>query len=642
MADDFFLELTWFDLESWAGPRIVSRGRSYQRSGRVKELTCTGGGDLLAWVDGSERYATLVTVTGKDISSSCTCPYGVNCKHAVAVVLEYLDFLKNRKAIPSVNEKDKRLDMISKGHGFLDDGETSKEIQFQSAQKTDDEIRDYLNQLSKKDLIEYVLSTAYRHPTLSSELYDAASLHSGKISNLIESISRDIELESAEPAWWNRWESRGYIPDYSRILANLRNLLDAGYADEVVTLGEKLFKSGKEQVMLSEDEGVTGSRIAECMTVVFKALQSCSLSDPEKILRALDFQMEDDYDLSYGLDEFWEKKFRAEDWSIVADRLMERLRQWKPEDGEDFFSRDFRKDFLTNILIRALDNAGRKKEIIPLAKEEASKTNSYERLVRLLRQEGRTEEAEEWIRKGFAATREKLPGIAGHLRKQLVEIRSQGHDWESVAAIQAEEFFENPSLYSYKELHKSSEKAGVWSEVRQKVFLFLEKGKLPTGMDGSNKSEEDISWPLPATGLGIKGLRASRFPLTKVLLEITIDEKRVDDVLKLYEIHSQKSHISWEWEGQLDDRVADVIAKRYPDKSIAIWMKLADSHIARKKPSEYIKATEYIRRIQKTLKKEGRSNEWAAYLAKLRVENARKRRLLEILDSISGRPIVDQ
>lgn len=58
-------------------------------------------------------------------------------------------------------------------------------------------------------------------------------------------------------------------------------------------------------------------------------------------------------------------------------------------------------------------------------------------------------------------------------------------------------------------------------------------------------------------------------------------------------------------------------------------------------PSEYIKAAEYIRKIQKILKKERRSNESAAYLAKLRVENARKRRLLEILDSISGRPIIE-
>lgn len=641
MAVDFFLELTWSDLESWAGPRIVTRGRSYQRSGRVKELGRTTAGELLAWVDGSERYATLVTIDERTITSSCTCPYGVNCKHAVALVLECLELLKNKKTIPLSSEKDKRLDLIRKDDGIFIDGKTRKDLEFQRAQKPYHEIRSYLNQQPKKDLVEFFLSMAHRHPEIYSELHNTASLHSGKISSLVESISRDIELESAEPAFWNHWESRGYIPDYSRILTNLRNLLDEGYDDEVVSLGEKLFRSGKEQLMLSDDEGETGSQIAECMTIVFKALQRCSLSDVKKILCALNFQMVDDYNLCNGLDEFWKKRFKKADWSIVADKLIDRLHRWKPGDGVDSFSRDFNRDLLTNTIIHALENAGRGKEIIPLAMEEASKTNSYERLVGLLRQESRIEEAEEWIRNGFAATKDKLPGIASHLRKQLLEIRTQESDWNYVAAIRAEEFFENPSLYTYKELRKASEEAGVWPEVGQKAVLFLETGKQPEGMDGSKKSGERIAWPLPAVGLGKKGARASRFPNTKVLLEIAIYEKRMDDILKWYDIHSQKNQFSWDWEGRLDDKVANVVVKHYPDKAITIWKKLADSHIARKKLSGYIKAAEYIRKIQEILKKEGRSNEWASYLAKLRVENARKRRLLEILDSISGKPIIE-
>jgi uncharacterized Zn finger protein len=30
--------LTWDDLEAWAGPRSLERGRSYQRTGRVRHL----------------------------------------------------------------------------------------------------------------------------------------------------------------------------------------------------------------------------------------------------------------------------------------------------------------------------------------------------------------------------------------------------------------------------------------------------------------------------------------------------------------------------------------------------------------------------------------------------------------------------
>lgn len=48
-----FQDITWFDLESWAGSKIVSRGRSYQRNKYVNELAITRSGELLAWVEGS-------------------------------------------------------------------------------------------------------------------------------------------------------------------------------------------------------------------------------------------------------------------------------------------------------------------------------------------------------------------------------------------------------------------------------------------------------------------------------------------------------------------------------------------------------------------------------------------------------------
>jgi uncharacterized Zn finger protein len=57
---DQFADLTWNDLEKWAGSRIVGRGRSYWQQGRVSELAATSDGALIAWVEGSERYVTKV------------------------------------------------------------------------------------------------------------------------------------------------------------------------------------------------------------------------------------------------------------------------------------------------------------------------------------------------------------------------------------------------------------------------------------------------------------------------------------------------------------------------------------------------------------------------------------------------------
>ena len=110
---DPFSELTWDDLEEWAGSRILARGRSYARKGAVQELKRDEEGALVAWVSGSDRYATRVSIEGsKDLIGECTCPYWTTCKHAVAVVVEYLEMAKTGTAIGPVEADDPRVSAL--------------------------------------------------------------------------------------------------------------------------------------------------------------------------------------------------------------------------------------------------------------------------------------------------------------------------------------------------------------------------------------------------------------------------------------------------------------------------------------------------------------------------------------------------
>jgi len=138
------------------------------------------------------------------------------------------------------------------------------------------------------------------------------------------------------------------------------------------------------------------------LRIVFKALKICSKSNVEQMEFATDIELADDYDLCDGLDEFWKKKFEKEDWSALADKLLQRLRGMKDESGDETFHYTYLRDRLTDKIIEALENAGRVDEVIPLCEKEVGKTNSYVRLVKYLRKARRSEEAEEWIRKGIA------------------------------------------------------------------------------------------------------------------------------------------------------------------------------------------------------------------------------------------------
>lgn len=70
-----FTDLTWDDLEEWAGSKIVARGRDYQRHGHVSGLAITKDNGLIAWVSGSDEYATRVVMDDDGLPvSDCTCP----------------------------------------------------------------------------------------------------------------------------------------------------------------------------------------------------------------------------------------------------------------------------------------------------------------------------------------------------------------------------------------------------------------------------------------------------------------------------------------------------------------------------------------------------------------------------------------
>ena len=620
-----FEDLTWDDLNEWAGSKIASRGRDYQRRGRVSELAHTEGGALVAWVDGSVRYATKVDMDDSGMPNSiCTCPYACDCKHGVAVVLEYLERVEHNRSVPQAGSGDERLELLA------DPGRDDETGVNEAAPPppVSEDIDAFLKGKSQAQLIELVRELAEQHPEIAQDLADRRQILSGDTKTLVTRLRRAIRDIGAEPAWRNYWQDEGHTPDYSGIHKKLQVLLKEGHANEVLVLGWELVTTGVRQVEESQDEGETAEEIAACMPVIVEALDQSYLDHADKLSWALDAVLKDDFGVCEAFAEYLQRPHPASSWQALTDRLLARLNDLESDVGADTFSRKYARDRLSNWAIHAMERAGREDEIIPLCEAEATRTSSYGRLVERLVAAERCGDAERWIQEGIRVTKERWPGIAAGLRGQLLQIRTLENDWPAVAAMQAEDFVRHPSRKAFANCREASSKVEVWPAVREYLLGYLEKGDLPWEQEG---------WPLPETRLDAPATgQKDRFPMVGDLIGIAILEKKPDQVLCWYDRLSQE-HSGWH--GVDEDEIAVSVQTHAPDRAVVIWQKMAERLIAQVKPSAYQEAAGYLRKAGAVMARQGEKEKWDEYLRNLRGTHARKRRLMEILDGLEGKPI---
>jgi uncharacterized Zn finger protein len=638
----------------------------------VRGLARTASGGIVAWVQGTSRYATQVEIAKKELTASCTCPYGGTCKHAVAVVLSYLECLKNQRESPTAAEDDPRFDLLKEAaqaaaavHSWepeeandenYDEDDTDDEdeeddeptvrrraVAKRSRPPVSDGATAYLKQQSKEDLVTLLKELMRQHPDVRQAIVDRANLLSGEVKKIVATVRKEINALAGMPAWGDEdgW-TRGRSGNYARIQTHLEALLAAGHADEVLSLGQQLLKAGTQQVEMINDEGETAGEVVACMKIVFRALTQSSLAPAERMLWAMNAELGDEYDLCQRKEEFWQHSYSAADWNIVADQLAICLQKFASENRNEGYSTKYRRDRLSDWLVRALEQAGRTDEIIPLCEREAEKTDSYVRLVNYLKQAKRWQEMEQWIHKGIAVTRKQSPGIASQLRLALRERREQEKNWPQVAAFYAEDFFDHPGARTLIELQKAAKQAGAEAEVGAGAFYYLETGILPQTMKPTKKTSGVSAWPLPECEVkGMNERREATAPMINALIDIAIEEKRPDDVLRWYDQREPRKIPAWGYSGSNDDQIATAVVDAYPDRAITIWKKLAESQLVHTEVRAYETAATYLRKVHSACTKHGQEQEWKTYLATLRQANLRRPRLVQILDSLTGRPIVD-
>lgn len=658
--------LTWDDVANWAGSRSVSRGRAYQRGGRVRDLRISTEGKLLATVTGGHRYATGVWWEADALRSRCTCPVGWNgCKHAVAVVATYLEMLAKSDAIPIADAEDRRWEELASGvpeepyedvednDSWEDDeGQPPRRERTGKAHAADDEkIRKHIDAKSQAELAELVWSLTQRFPDLREEFRERIALGEGDADRLISEARKELRKATSEPGWRNYWKGEGFTPNFSRFARYLDRMVELGHADAVVKLSREIMERGMEQIGQSNDEGETATAFAECLPPLFRAVKESSLTPTQRLLFAIDADLKDEYSVieDEHLDTVLEGNASSSDWSAAADELARRLKSDTRTGGN--FHDKYQRERIADWLVRALTKAGRDDEIIAVREREARFTGSYERLVPLLIERKRYDDAERWAAEGIRKTVQEAPGIADKLAKSMGEIARLRRQWNLVAAHAAWEFFERPGREKFAELVSAAERAGCQEAVQHLALEFLETGKLPFSVtvtkEGAHSSVIHPDWPLPLPAYLLPLLRFGEpHPHYDVLIDMAIAERRPDDVLRWFETWraaAKGQRAGWYFgAGSYADKVAAAVAESHPERSLEVYRGCVDQNLTQASVSSYETVAAYLMKMRPILKSLDRGWEWNELVTEIRTNYRNRPRFMEILDRLEARPILQK
>lgn len=631
---DLFRALKWSDIEEWTGSKTVSKGKEYQREGRVKELKRIPEEGLLAMVRGRREYFTEVTLKKGKLSSVCSCPVGGDCKHGVATVLEYLNLLKQGKEVPVLSKGDPFLIRARSRHWETETFESLK-----TPESSRPPLREWLEELNKEELIDILVEFSEKSLVLGSYLRDRQDLETENIEGIIGGVYSELEMLWEEAQEYNPWSYESETPDFSNVQTRMESLLDSGHYDELVEIGKEIMNR-YEEIMEYDQEGEIAMEISGCMSIVFEALSGSTRPAHERMLDAFELELKDDYDI-IGEHTFWEEEFSPEEWKSFAEILKTRLHEIDEGYFPDYSEWD--RDFVVSQLAWALKNSDHFEEAVLLCEREAEETGRYVRLVEMLLESGQKEKAEEWIYRGIKKTQEEKPGIAKQLRQNLLEIKEKDGDLLFAAALLAEEFFMAPELSSYFNMREAAEKAGVWQKIKEKALKYLEKGEMPAAQAKNIDENSILPGILPVTGL-LKpdSFREVKPPVLSLLIKIAIEEKDPDEVIRWYGELKKGGEAAKHYAYYIDEnKIANAVHEKYPDIALEIWKKIAEELISKTKVDAYREAAGHLRKIKETMEARGQKREWEIYLRGIREENKRKIRFIEILDTLEKDRIIE-
>jgi uncharacterized Zn finger protein len=504
---------------------------------------------------------------------SCTCPVGEEglfCKHCVAVGL--------------------RLSETDPATAGLDPKRPTVDL------------RRHLEGFDKSRLIDLLLEETGNDELLRGRLLLEAAKAQGADTDLDE---YRIAIEDVlNPAGFVDYRS---MYDYSRgieeVIDSVEDLLSAGHAAEVVELCEHALACLEDALgSVDDSDGYMGG-IKDRLCELHHRACEAARPDPEALAaRLFEWELHSDWETFYGAALTYADVL-GERGLAVFRRLAEEVWARVPplEPGEERQHSAFRFN-ITHVMESLAEQSGDLDELVAVKARDLSSAYDFVEIAERYRKAGRHDDVLAWAERGVAAYPDRTDV---RLREVLADEYERRDRRGKAMQLMWSAFTDSPALNAYERLKAHADRAGQWETWRAKALDLLRETAGPRPK-GPRRIGPDWS--------------AGRSELVEVFL----------------------------WEGDVDAAWKEAVEG---DCSVRLWMELAgrreadhpadalpiyQDHVERviggKNNQAYAEAVELMRKVEELMARLGRSQEFPAYVAAVRVAHKPKRNLMKLLD----------
>lgn len=574
--------------ESVHGLRDRGSGRTaFLRAGHVvppRRKGRTPDRDLIGSSSNGARHDSLYgeTVVGRRQAGLVLhlpgCEDGSFCKHCVAVALSLDPDAGRAAALALVSARESA-----------------------SSPEVDDELADYVEQLSPGRLVEIVLEQAGSDWRLRERLLaEAVALRGARVD--VEEWRRRIDsVFFPYRDFVPRDEEKRWAAGIHEVIDALQDLCDAGHPEQAAELVEYAHSCAEraiEYVYPAEAwlDGIS-HRLAE---VHYRA---CSKGSPDPSLLAVRLV---ELDTNPELEGFYRAVVTYAEilgevgLAAYRDHLESLLKR------SDHRRTPYTRDYVEYAMAAWALATGNPDTVIEVYSRGRIYSSDVMEIVEVLAAAGREEEAMDWARRGLR----EYSGTDHHvaqLRKYLAAALRERGDSTGAVRLFWDAFTANPSLPTYRRLLEQADgESGVDGAWSQRSVEYLRTRLAAKRVDSETARSGAASW------------------LVRPLLDILLYEGRIDE--------AWNTATEFGCDQQMWLTLARARERTHPLDAIAIYEPEVISQIERVKTTAYRTAVDLMERIRRLADAAGEPHRFTDLLDRVRTEHWRKRNLKKLLD----------